>query len=404
MSSANANPVHASAAPAPSLPLMHLCALLTGIGTLLLGPILPLLAGQWHLTDARSGLLVTAQFCGSVLGGFTTFHRLRMCFAQGLWAAALGFVIFAFSPGLPLACAGLALGGFGVGRIITANNIIAGRRHTTSPGAALARLNFSWSLGALLSPILAAWLTPRVSLRNILASFATLFLFAAIRLFIESRNAAPELRSALDTPAIGHTFPRTLVVYFMALLCLYGGLETCFSVWLTTFAQRFGRSSLVLSDYTLVLLLAGLTAGRAAASALLPRIHERTLARISLAVAAALAAALASSRQPATIAVLAVLLGFALAPIFPAIFGNLLGYSPPARIASVVLAVSGLGAASFPWLMGFVSTRTGSLGIALSIPAATALVMLLLTMIGIQKPQPFEPKFPPTNGIETEHA
>jgi fucose permease len=41
-----------------------------------------------------------------------------------------------------------------------------------------------------------------------------------------------------------------------------------------------------------------------------------------------------------------------------------------------VLAVSGLGAAALPWLMGVVSTRAGSLQVALALPFAAALGLL----------------------------
>ncbi len=49
---------------------------------------------------------------------------------------------------------------------------------------------------------------------------------------------------------------------------------------------------------------------------------------------------------------------------------------PTARQAGIVVAVSGLGAAALPWLMGEVSTRTGSLQVALALPLAAALGLL----------------------------
>jgi MFS transporter, FHS family, glucose/mannose:H+ symporter len=53
---------------APSPGLMHFGLVLAGLGTALLGPILPLLAKQWEMVDAQSGLLMTAKFCGAFLG------------------------------------------------------------------------------------------------------------------------------------------------------------------------------------------------------------------------------------------------------------------------------------------------------------------------------------------------
>src|SRR5579872_7185376 len=47
---------------------LHLGFALTGIGTTLLGCILPSLAASWHISDARSGMLFAAQFAGSATG------------------------------------------------------------------------------------------------------------------------------------------------------------------------------------------------------------------------------------------------------------------------------------------------------------------------------------------------
>jgi fucose permease len=358
---------------------MHATFILTGLGTMLLGPILPLLSRQWQLTDSRAGLLLLAQFCGSFTGGITTSGNLRRSLAAGLAAAVAGLAVFALAPGLGVACAGLLVGGFGVGRSITSINIIAGRRFTTHRGSRLSYLNFSWSFGALLSPLLAAWLTPHVRLRTLLAAFAGLFLLSAVVLAVQSRNAAAEPASSEEAP--GHRGIGTrFLLYFLAILFFYGGLETCLSGWLTTFALRYGTSSLRLGEYTLVLLLIGLTAGRALAAALLLKVSETVLIRLSLVLSALLAAALATAHSAAAIASFAILLGLAMAPVFPIAFSMLIARAPRARQAGAVIAVSGLGAAALPWLMGIISTRTGSLQNALGIPVAAALILLGLTL------------------------
>ena len=362
---------------APTLPLMHAAFLLAGLGTLLLGPILPLLSRQWSLNDAQSGLLLFVQFIGSTLGGLTVSARLERDMKIGLLAGFLGFFGFALAPGLLWALAPLLIGGFGVGRTIATVNIVAGTRYAATRAATLMRLNFTWSFGALLSPLLAASLTPHFALRTLLFAFAACFLVCAPALKFR-RDAIPG-HPGLSGEAPDHAVPAKTFFYFASLLFIYGGLETCLSAWLTTYALRYGRTSFVLSAYTLVLLLAGLTAGRALASLLLLRIRDFTLLRVSLVLAAALAAALALAHDAALIATFAVLLGLALAPIFPSTFAIVMARKPSASQAGVVLASSGLGAAALPALMGVLSTRTGSLQVALALPVAAALAMLGLT-------------------------
>ncbi|QHN05513.1 MFS transporter [Granulicella sp. WH15] len=358
---------------------MYATFILTGLGTFLLGPILPMLSRQWHLADAQAGLLLMAQFCGSFCGGISTSGRLRRSVAVGVAASTLGLAIFALAPGLAVACTGLVIGGFGVGRTLTAIHIIAGRRFTANRGVSVTRLNLSWSFGAMLSPLLAAWLTPHFALRNLLLTLAGFFLISIIALVFQMRGAEPEPPARAEADTIPGLRPHVFL-YFLGILFVYGGLETCLSGWLTTFALRYGTSSLALSEYTLVLLLLGLTVGRAIASALLHRVAETTLIRVALGLSAILSAALATAHTAASIAAFAVLLGLSLAAVFPVSFSILLGYHPRARQAGAVIAVSGLGAASLPWLMGVLSTRTGSLQLALGIPVAAALVLLVMIL------------------------
>ncbi len=373
-------PETARAASLPTLPLLHATFLLAGLGTMLLGPILPLLSRRWHLADAQSGLLPLAQFCGATLGGSTVSARLSRSLVTGLAAASTGFFLFAVAPQFGLGLAGLLVGGFGIGRTIACTNILAARRpsasHSTS--STLSRLNFSWSFGALLSPLSAAWIASRFGVAVPLLSLACFALFLGLACAVQLRSApAP---AAETTPAAPSFLGRPAFVYFAVLLLVYGGLETSLSVWLTTYAMRYGQSSLILSAYTMVLLLCGLTAGRAFAAWLLLRLPDRLVQRAALGLAMALAAALALAHSAATIASLAVLLGFALAPVFPATFALVMKQRPSANQAGLILAASGIGAATLPWLMGLVSTHTGSLQTALTLPIAAAAILLALTL------------------------
>jgi fucose permease len=358
---------------------MHYGLVLAGLGTALLGPILPLLARQWGMLDSQSGLLMMAKFCGAFLGGVTVSGKLRWSLLVGMMAGTLGFGGFAVAPSMSVGCVGLFVGGYGLGQIITSVNILAGRRFTAHRGSALAMLNFSFSLGAMLSALLAAWLLPRFALRRLLEGFAMLFAVGAVALIAQMRGngeSAEEFdRASVEAePQIG--LSGRAYLYFAGLLVLYGGLETCLSGWLTTFALRYGDKTLAVSEYTTLLLWMSLTVGRAGASAVMLRVGEKTVQRWGLGLAAVFTAALAMAHSAVTIAGFAVLLGLSLAPFFPATWALLMTERPTARQAGIVLAVSGLGAAALPWLMGVVSTRAGSLQVALALPFAAALGLL----------------------------
>jgi MFS transporter, FHS family, glucose/mannose:H+ symporter len=375
--------VERSKTAAPSLGLMHFGLMLAGLGTALLGPILPVLARQWEMQDSQSGLLMMAKFCGAFLGGVTVSNKLRRSLLVGLATGAVGFGGFSLAPGMGVACVGLFVGGFGLGQIITSVNILAGRRFTEHRGSALSMLNFSFSLGAMLSALLAAWLLPRFALRGLLECFAGLFVIGAVGMIVQMRGPGSDVEdfdaAAVETkPQIG--LSGRMYLYFAGLLVLYGGLETCLSGWLTTFALRYGDKTLAVSEYTTLLLWMSLTLGRVGASAVMLRVGEKTVQRWGLGLAAVFTAGLAMAHSAVAIADFAVLLGLSLAPFFPATWALLMAERPTARQAGIVLAVSGLGAAALPWMMGVVSTRTGSLQIALALPFAAALALLGMSL------------------------
>jgi fucose permease len=368
---------------------MHFGLALAGLGTALLGPILPVLAHQWAMQDSQSGLLMMAKFCGAFLGGVTVSNKLRQSLLVGLAAGTVGFGGFAIAPSMNVGCMALFVGGFGLGQIITSVNILAGRRFTEHRGSALSLLNFSFSLGAMLSALLAAWLLPRFALRGLLECFAGLFLLGGVGLMLQMRgdgstaadSAPATVESAPQLGLSGRTY-----LYFAGLLVLYGGLETCLSGWLTTFAFRYGDKTLAVSEYTTLLLWMSLTAGRAAASAVMLRVGEKIVQRWGLGFSAVFTAGLAMAHSAVAIAAFAVLLGLSLAPFFPATWALLMAERPTARQAGIVLAVSGLGAAALPWMMGVVSTRTGSLQVALALPFAAALGLLLMSLFRRRTP------------------
>jgi len=364
----------------PSVLWLAIGFLLAGLGTVMLGPLMPTLLHDWRLTDQQGGLLLAAKFVGSFLGGVSVPRRLRLGVLGGMAFACAGFGAFALSVGLMSGAACLFVGGFGLGQIIASTNIVIGRRYREHTGSALASVNFFWSLGAVLCGVVAAAALPRFHLRGPLLTFAGLFLVTGLGgLLNPSRDAtATAESSAEEAPPL----PLSMLTRFALLLFLYGGLETCMTGWLTTYTLRFSDVRLLGGQSAIVLLWSALTAGRALSSAALRVMREATLQRIGLALSALLIAALVTTRHGSLLSLYCVLLGLSLAPFFPTTFALLMKRRPTAREAGFILAVSGLGAALFPWLMGFVSTQSGSLRVAMAVPLGLALILLLLSLKG----------------------
>jgi MFS transporter, FHS family, glucose/mannose:H+ symporter len=364
----------------PSALWLAIGFLLAGLGTVLLGPILPALSRDWGLTDQQGGVLFAAKFVGSFLGGVSVPRRLRFGILGGMAFACVGFGAFALSGGLKSGAACLLVGGFGLGQIIASTNILAGRRYSEHTGSALASLNFFWSLGAVACGVIVAAVLPRFGLRGPLLMYAGIFLATGVGGLFGSEPA----RMAGGADVVGEVvgaLPVSVLVRFGLLLFLYGGLETCMTGWLTTYTLRFSDVRLLGGQSAIVLLWSALTTGRAIASAALRVMREATLQRWALGVSMVLIALLATTNHGPLLSLYCVLLGLALAPFFPTTFALLIKRRPTAREAGFILAVSGLGAALFPWMMGAISTHSGSLRIAMVVPLLLALGLLGLSLV-----------------------
>ena len=234
----------------------------------------------------------------------------------------------------------------------------------------------------MLAPLLSGWLTPHVALPHLILALATLFAVCALGLAIEMRSGFSDSRPAEQVLAGGQRsgLLLTTFIFFMGMLFFYGGLETCLSGWLTTYAFRYGDKTLTVSQYTTLLLWMSLTLGRVASAGLLRKLPETLVWRLALFSTLLLTGCLALAHTALAIALITVLLGLSLSPWFPVTFSLLMGKRPRARQAGIVIAVSGLGAASLPWLMGVISTHSGSLQRALLIPLLAALMLLAMSL------------------------
>jgi len=388
----------------PAVAWLALGVLLAGLGTVLLGPILPAISLRWHLTDQQTGPLFFAKFVGSFLGGISVPRKLRWGIFSGTILACLGFGAFALATGLTGGIVTLFIAGVGLGQIIASTNILAGRRYTHQTGSALSSLNFFFSLGAVITGLIVAALEPRFGLRNLLFYIAAAFLATGLsgRLNWTVPSTPGPLEPhplAMDPAAeaipLSTLKPQTsnlkpaLFVRFALFLFLYGGLETCLVGWLTTFTVRYSDANLVGGQSAVVLLLIALTLGRALSSIALRFISEARVQRLGLILSFFFIAGLSTASHAASLSTWSILLGLSLAPFFPATFALLMHRNPTAREAGFILAVSGLGAAAFPWLMGIVSTQTGSLREAMAVPATLALLLLAVSFLSFgSRPQP----------------
>ncbi|MFP5204362.1 MAG: hypothetical protein ACLGSH_03290, partial [Acidobacteriota bacterium] len=78
------------------------------------------------------------------------------------------------------------------------------------------------------------------------------------------------------------------------------------------------------------------------------------------------------------------LLGLALAPVFPVALAGFFDRARRSSDSRFVLALSAFGGAVFPWLAGAISTHAGSLRIGLlTLPMTLLLMAAMLPLLGV---------------------
>jgi MFS transporter, FHS family, glucose/mannose:H+ symporter len=373
-------------------PLLHLGFALTGVGTVLLGSILPRLSAQWHLRDKDAGLLLLVQFAMSASGALLVRRNFWKTLAWGYGLMSGGaFAVFLLQQrSLPA----FGVFGLGLGLAMTSTTMLTSRRYPQRMGAALALLNFSWSAGSVACPLLAAQF-----LRH--ATGSTVFVLVGLTAlpfaFLPLLGDRDDLHaSAVPGPAPAGLREATTIVYFAFLAFLYVGIEATVGNWMSTYASRTTAWSAARSTLAVAVFWAALLLGRALTPVMLTRVPEQRLYRVSVFATIAGVLVLLSAHTPLTILSGAAVTGLSLAPLFPLILALFLAEIGESNNTGWVFAVAGLGGAVLSWLTGIVSSDTGSLRIGLLVPGSAALLMLLMMAWRRAKPSPTANVLQPT--------
>ena len=359
--------------------LLHVNFLLTGIVMTFLGPMLPILASRWAMSDAVSGRLYLTQFISSMFGMLSSAPVVRMrgyrfTFIIGLILMAGGMALLAsgtFAQGI----IAVAILGFGHGITTPAGNLRTADINPHGSASALNVINAVWGFGAMSSPLLlkATAHRPSYFLYGTAAALSTLL---AIHLLVRFVPDAHSEEHQVNNLATG-TRRSGMLPVICALFFIYVGAETSFGGWVATYAHRIGPDS-KLWAMAPSFFYGAMLAGRALAPLALTRLRETTVAQIGLTLALLGGLALVSAHSIALIIMGSFFAGVGLASIFPisvSLFPHWFAESSR-RASGPVFASGNLGGAVLPWIVGVTSTHSGSLRLALFVPLVSVAAML----------------------------
>ena len=366
--------------------IAHAAFVPTGMVTVMLGPLLPLLAAKWSLSDRRAGYLITAQFIGSLLGTISSSvvlsrlgFRIAMVFGQLLMAIGAATLL---SNSFALGAVSVCCCGVGIGLTIPTGNLIVAESAQHSRSSTLNLLNFCWSAGALSFPFLLAAVEktydPQFLLRAI-AGFLVLLILVVGMFPGEIPGPRRDEPSSSGKLLLSKYLRQPAAIMLGTLFFVYVGTENAIGAWLASYAKRASDTAVawitVPSFFYGALLL-----GRALAPLTLRRLSDARQACLGVLLGMVSCGLLILSHSTGSIAMCAFLAGLGFSTLYPIAISLLsAAFGTEARkIGGVMFALSTLGGVSVPWLVGFASTELHSLRSALTIPLAGCLIMLLL--------------------------
>ncbi|HEY3994010.1 MAG TPA: MFS transporter [Ktedonobacteraceae bacterium] len=353
------------------------------------GVIIPSLSAFYHVVDAVICFLFLLSSLGyflSALGSGLLTERLGLRWLLGLGAGILLLGMLGFAAQLPFALlliARLCLG-FGVGIIETGFNIhvSAQPRHTVL----LNYLHAFYGAGALVGPLLVTGILALLwgwNITYVLLAALSLPLLIGILLLM----SAPTLEKAVnkeESPAKGNLLGATLalpIVWIAGIfLLVYVGVESSIGNWAYSFlledrAQGTLSAGWIASGYWI-----GLTLGRF--------LIQRQAERMGIGVAALMYACIVGIVIGSLLIWLVpfgvaaafgfCFLGFSLAPIYPltvAILPRLVPERLAASAIGLLVSVSIIGIALFPWAAGILAQI---IGIWTLLPYILALALVML--------------------------
>ena len=378
-----------TALPAKRLPvvtsgtvLLHIDFALTGIVMTFLGPMLPSLAVRWSLNDARSGALIFAEFFSSMLAMLVSgllVGRIgyRLTLIVGLLLMSGGMILLPFGPWL-MGMAAISVFGVGYGVTTPAGNLRTAEINPENSASALNVINAVWGLGAMSSPFLVA-LALRAHRPDWFFLGTAAALLVLMSLLAVSRFVPDTREEVASTNLAAKVWTIRILPLICAVFFFYVGVETCFGNWVATYARRLSPENPALDIITPSFFWGALLLGRALAPFVLTFYRETKLASMGLALALVGGIGLVSARGLRLIEVSCVLTGLGLASIYPITVSLLRRWFGEAtrRASGAVFSSGNVGGAVLPWMLGVVSTYSGSLRLAFLVPVLGVLLLLL---------------------------
>lgn len=367
--------------------LLCACFFLTGIATVLIGQVLPILSEKLELNDGQAGYFFIAQFAGSLIGTLASawFARRRNFLLANFFGCVLiaaGVLLLNFES-YSLCLFGFFLNGAGIGLTLPSINMLTLEINPARSAAALNILNFFWGVGAILSQPFVDVFSRGTDILIPTAALALVFIAAALIFVLMSGEIERDLRSEeenienADAPLIW-TSPIAWMIAFFNFV--HVGFESGMGGWLKTYTQRLENESTGVLISPILLYFLFFVAGRGLAPLFLRFLNENKLLLLNLLTVLFGTVIILVAQDIWFLIAGASIAGFGTSSIFPtnlSRFSKTFGANATRR-ATPFFVCGTLGAAFTTWAIGFTSYYFGNLRSGMFVLLFSSLTLIVL--------------------------
>lgn len=366
--------------------LLHIGFFLSGITTVLIGQILPILATKFSLNDEQTGNFFPAQFAGSIIGTFlTTWFGRRNKFLLASWLGSLlmgsGILMLNFGS-YELCLFAFFINGAGIGLTLPAINMLILELNPTRTASALSFLNFFWGVGAIISQPFVDYFAKGTDISAVTYILVVSLVIVGIALAIIPKEIESSPVKTVDTnddfKTPIWTNPIAWLIAFFNFI--HVGYESAMGGWLKTYAQRIEENPVIVFFNPILLYFVFFVIGRGVAPIFFRFLNENKMLMYSLLTLLLGMGILLSADNILVLSIGASISGFGTSSIFPtnmARFTKTFGPSASRR-ATPFFICGTLGSMFTTWFIGFTSNYFNSLHSGMLILLGSSVILIFL--------------------------
>lgn len=345
--------------------LLHAGFFVSGIATVIIGQVLPILAQKFSLNDEQSGNFFPVQFAGSIIGTFLTNwfgkrNKFLTASLLGCFLMASGILMLNVNS-LEFCLFGFFINGLGIGLTLPSINMLILELNPLQAAAALSVVNFFWGVGAIISQPFVDFFAQGTNIfAPTLILSITLFAIGISLVFmprgLEQKPVASDENTAdFSIPIWTHPIAWAIAAFNF----IHVGFESAMGGWLKTYTSRIETDAATNLLSPIFLFFVFFVVGRGVAPIFFRFLNENKVLILSLLTILLGMGILLSAKNIWLLSVGASIAGFGTSSIFPtnmSRFTKTFGASASRR-ATPFFICGTLGAAFTTWFIGFISNR-----------------------------------------------